>query len=92
MLYGCCMDVVWMLYDVVWMLYVEHCKTAAKTPTQKHTHTTQPCPTRPHSIQHQPTHRPTRPIAESIHPYYYLEESEEIVTVTRARVVDSRLT
>ena len=35
MLYGCCMDVVWMLYDVVWMLYVEHFKTAAKTYTQK---------------------------------------------------------
>ena len=34
MLYVCCMCVVCVLYDVVCTLYVEHFKTATKTPTQ----------------------------------------------------------
>ena len=36
MLYVCCMCVVCVLYDVVCTLYVEHFKTATKTPTQNY--------------------------------------------------------
>ena len=38
MLYVCCMCVVCVLYDVVCTLYVEHFKTATKTPTQNYPH------------------------------------------------------
>ena len=36
MLYVCCTCVVRVLYDVVRTLYVEHFKTATKTPTQNY--------------------------------------------------------